>query len=91
MAIEVKLEPLTQEERDQRLLKVNVTLAPTPTLSDGTMRLITQAIRETRNETLDAVIELCEDFERTGESLAATIRALRDLKTMLPAPPKEGN
>lgn len=46
-------------------------------------KLIFAAIRDARNNALDAAISLAEEFARTGESVDSYLRALRDLKEML--------
>lgn len=54
-------------------------------------RIIAEAIRLARDNALDAAIQICEEFAKTGDNAACCVRALRDLKDMLPRPPSAGN
>lgn len=58
---------------------------------NGLDKVIAQAIRLARDNALDAAIDICEQFAMVGGSPANCVRAIRDLKEMLPRPPSEGN
>lgn len=53
-------------------------------------RIIAEAIRLARDDALDAAIQVCEEFAKTGHNAECCVRALRDLKDMLPRPPSSG-
>lgn len=60
-------------------------------LTEEFRRMLLQASRQSRNDTLDAAIEVCEAFARTGHSAECCVQALKDLKSMMPAPPDQQN
>lgn len=54
-------------------------------------RTMTEAVRISRCMALDAAIATCRLFAESGECSEGCIKALEDLKTMLPQPPSKGN
>jgi hypothetical protein len=60
-------------------------------MSEETGRIIAEAMRTSRDSALDAAIEICEEFARTGHNAACCVKALRDFKSMLPSAPNKGN
>jgi hypothetical protein len=59
--------------------------------TSATDRIIAEAMRTSRDNALDAAIELCEEFAAAGHNAACCVRALKDLKAMMPAPPSAQN
>lgn len=53
--------------------------------------MITEQVRSTRNDALDAAIVICREFEKDGGSAAQCVAALTDFKDMLPPPPSKGH
>ncbi len=63
-------------------------------MSEAANRIMSEAMRQARNNAFDACIELCKEFARTGHDAACCVRALTDLKDSMNdvAPqPSKGN
>lgn len=60
-------------------------------MSEASDRIVAEAMRQSRNIALDAAIEICEMFAATGHSAACCVKAIRDLKEMMPPPPSAGH
>lgn len=61
---------------------------------DEKLRIATEAVRATRNATLDAAIGVCQEFARGNGSAEQCVAALLDLKGMMNSvapPPSEAN